>query len=174
MKERCPARADRQQRNPSPLFGDVDGYDNSCICNVVMMRADQPSEAGKPFPVLLRKLAEESATLVRAEFALAKSELAERGRNIAPLAAMAGAAALLALGAFGALTICIIAALSLVTRLWAAALIVTAIYAIVAFALVQLAKKRLQTVGPIVPQQTAQSVKEDVEWAKTRAKSGVR
>lgn len=138
------------------------------------MRSDEPSEANKPFPVLLRELGDEIATLVRQEFALAKVELAEKGRGAAPAAGMLGASALLGLGAFGAITACIIAALALALQVWAAALIVAIIYAIVALVLVQTARKKLRSVTPLVPEQTAQTVKEDIEWAKTRARSGAR
>jgi uncharacterized membrane protein YqjE len=138
------------------------------------MRSDEPFEANKPFPVLLRELGDEIATLVRQEFALAKVELAEKGRQAAPAAGMLGASALLGLGAFGAFTACIIAALALALQLWAAALIVTIVYAIVALVLVQTARKKLRAVTPLVPAQTAQTVKEDIEWAKTRARSGAR
>jgi uncharacterized membrane protein YqjE len=138
------------------------------------MKSDEPFEANKPFPVLLRELAEQIATLVRQEFALAKVELAEKGRRAAPAAGILGASALLGLGAFGALTTCIIAALALALQLWAAALIVSVVYAIIAFVLVQNAKKKFQSATPLVPEQTAQTVKEDVEWAKTRARSGAR
>jgi uncharacterized membrane protein YqjE len=136
------------------------------------MRPDEPFEANKPFPVLLRELAEQIATLVREEFALAKVELAEKGRRAAPAAGMLGASALLGLGAFGALTTCIIAALALALQAWAAALIVAVLYAIIAFVIVYNAKKKFESATPLVPEQTVQSVKEDVEWAKTRARSG--
>jgi uncharacterized membrane protein YqjE len=136
------------------------------------MRSDEPFEANKPFPVLLRELAEQITTLVRQEFALAKSELAEKGRRAAPAAGLLSAGALLGLGAFGALTTCIIAALARALQLWAAALIVAVVYAIIAFVLVQTAKNKLEGAMPLVPEQTAQTVKEDVEWAKTRARSG--
>jgi uncharacterized membrane protein YqjE len=138
------------------------------------MRSDEPFEANKPFPVLLRELIDEIATLVRQEFALAQVELTEKGRRAAPAAGMLGASVLLGLGAFGALTACIIAALAVAMHVWAAALVVAIAYGIVAFALVQTAKKKLRSVTPLVPEQTAQTVKEDIEWAKTRARSGVR
>ena len=138
------------------------------------MKSDEPFEANKPFPVLFRELADEIATLIRQEFALARVELAEKGRRVAPAAGMLGAGALLGLGAFGALTTCIIAALALALQIWAAALIVAIVYAIIAFVLVQSAKKKFESATPLVPQQTAQTVKEDLEWAKTRARSGAR
>jgi Putative Actinobacterial Holin-X, holin superfamily III len=57
---------------------------------------------------------------------------------------------------------------------WAAALIVAGAYAAIAAGLALLAKQRVQEAMPPAPEQTVESVKEDVQWAKTRAKSGVR
>jgi uncharacterized membrane protein YqjE len=133
-----------------------------------------PGESGKPVTVLLRELGDEIATLVRAEFALAKAEVAEKGRTLVPIATMGGLAAVLGLGAFVALTACVIAALTLAMPVWAAALLVAVVYGATAAVLALSARKRLQHLPPLVPEQTAQTVKEDVEWAKIRAKSGMR
>lgn len=138
------------------------------------MHPDAPQEAEKSVPQLLRDLGDEIGTLVRQEIALAKVELTEKGKSVGASAGMFGGTALFALGAFGSLTACIIAAFALVVQTWLAALIVTVIYGIIAFVLVQAGKKKLQAAGPLFPEQAAQSVKEDVEWAKTRAKSGAR
>jgi uncharacterized membrane protein YqjE len=138
------------------------------------VRADAPNESGKPIAVLLRELGDEIATLVRQEFALAKAEAAEKGRTLVPIAVMGSLAALLGLGAFGAVTICVIAALALAMHVWLAALIVTVVYGAAAAVLGLAARKRLERVPTLVPEQTAQTVKEDVEWAKMRAKSGMR
>ena len=51
---------------------------------------------------------------------------------------------------------------------WIAALIVTVLWAAVAGALALRGKKELQEAGPPVPEQTVETVKEDVEWAKTQ------
>lgn len=138
------------------------------------MRADAPREADKSVPELLRELGDELATLVRQEMALAKAELAEKSRPVAASAGMFGGGALLGLGAFGAITTAFIAALALAMPLWLAALIVAVVYGIVAGVMAMTGKKTLQHAAPLVPEQTAQSVKEDIEWAKTRAKSGMR
>ena len=138
------------------------------------MRPDAPREADRPIGVLLRELGDEIATLVRQEIALAKVEIAEKTKPVAASAGMFGGTALLGLGAFGAFTAFLIALLSLELQLWASALIVTVVYGAVAFVLAQTGKKKLQEAAPLLPEQTAQSVKEDIEWAKTRAKSGAR
>ncbi|HTD34521.1 MAG TPA: phage holin family protein [Candidatus Elarobacter sp.] len=124
--------------------------------------------------MLLRELGDEIATLVRQEFELAKVEIAEKAKPAAVSVGMFGGTALFALGAFGALTAFLIALIALALPVWAAALIVTVVYGIVAGVLAMTGKKKMQEAAPLVPEQTAQTVKEDIEWAKTRARSGAR
>jgi hypothetical protein len=138
------------------------------------MRPDAPREADRPIADLLRELGDEIATLVRQEIALAKTEITEKTKPVAASAGMFGGAALLGLGAFGALTAFLIALLSLELQVWAAALIVAVIYGIAAYVLAQSGKKKLHEAAPLAPEQTAQSVKEDIEWVRTRAKSGAK
>jgi hypothetical protein len=57
---------------------------------------------------------------------------------------------------------------------WVAALIVTAIWAAVAAVLALQGKSKLQEAAPPVPEQTQDTVKEDVAWAKTRARSATK
>jgi len=138
------------------------------------MRPDAPREADRPIGQLLRELGDEISTLVRAEIALAKAEIAEKVKPAAASAGMFGGTALFGLGAFGAATAFLIALIALALPVWAAALIVTVVYGVVALVLAQTGKKKMQEAAPLVPEQTAQSVKEDIEWAKTRMKSGAR
>ncbi|HEX3464359.1 MAG TPA: phage holin family protein [Candidatus Elarobacter sp.] len=138
------------------------------------MQPDAPREADRPIPVLLRELGDEIATLVRQEIELAKVEIAEKAKPAVVSVGMFGGTALFALGAFGALTAFLIALIALATPVWAAALIVTVVYGIVAGVLAMTGKKKMQEAAPLIPEQTAQTVKEDIEWAKTRAKSGAR
>jgi uncharacterized membrane protein YqjE len=138
------------------------------------MRPDAPREADRPIGELLRELGDEISTLVRQEIALAKVEIAEKTKPAIASAGMFGGTALLSLGAFGALTAFLIALIALWVPVWASALIVTVVYGAAAFVLAQTGKKKLHEAAPLVPEQTAQTVKEDIEWAKTRAKSGAR
>lgn len=138
------------------------------------MRSDAPRDADRPIGVLLRELGDEIATLIRQEIALFKVELGAKSKSLVASAGMFAATALLGLGAFGALTTCFIVLIALALPLWAGALIVAAVYGLVAFALVLAGKRKLQDAAPFVPEQTVQTVKEDIEWAKTRAKSGAR
>jgi hypothetical protein len=85
---------------------------------------------------------------------------------------MFGGAGLFGFGAFAALTTCLIAALDSTMPLWLAALIVAVVYAVIAAVLALTGKGKVQEAGPPVPEQAIESTKEDVEWAKTRARSG--
>jgi nitrate/nitrite transporter NarK len=120
---------------------------------------------------LLKQLSEETTTLVRQELDLAKAEMTAKGKQAGLGAGMFGGAGLFGLLALGALTACFIAALATGMPLWLSALIVTAVYAAVAGVLALVGKARLKQSTPPVPEQTQESVKEDVAWAKTRARS---
>lgn len=137
------------------------------------MSAD-PELRERTLPELLRELGDETATLIRQEMALARVELVEKGKSASATVPLFGATAIFGLGAFGAVTTFLIAVLALAMPVWLAALIVTVIYGGIALVAAQTGKKKLQHVGSLVPEQTAETVKEDIEWAKTRAKSGAK
>jgi tetrahydromethanopterin S-methyltransferase subunit C len=84
---------------------------------------------------------------------------------------MLGGAGVVALCAAGALTACLVLVLSLFLSEWLAALIVGVVLAAVAYVLVKQGKERVAEAGKPVPEQTIETVKEDVQWAKTRASS---
>jgi uncharacterized membrane protein YqjE len=123
---------------------------------------------------LVKQLSEESSTLVRQEVELAKAELAEKAKYAGLGSGMALGAALFGMFAFGALTATLILALAIVLDAWAAALIVAGAYAAIAAVMALSAKQRVEEAMPPAPEQTVESVKEDMQWAKKRAKSGVR
>jgi uncharacterized membrane protein YqjE len=124
---------------------------------------------------LVKRLAEQTNTLVKQEIELAKAELTEKGKIAGAGAGMLGAAALVGLLAAGALTACLIALLaSALDHTWLAALIVAVVYAAVAAALALRGRDRIRAATPPAPEKTIESVKEDVEWAKTRTRSATR
>jgi uncharacterized membrane protein YraQ (UPF0718 family) len=123
---------------------------------------------------LLRQLSEQTQTLVRQELELAKAEMREKGRKAGPGFGMWGAAGVMGLAALGALTAFFILALDGALPNWAAALIVAAVYGAVAGFLYTRGKQRVDEAGSPVPEQTIQTVKEDVEWAKHPTKSASR
>ena len=121
---------------------------------------------------LLKELSDHTTTLVRKEIELAKAELGEKGKKAGQGAGMFGGAGLFAALAFGALTTCIIVALDSAVELWLAALIVAVVYGAIAGVLALQGRNKVQEAGPPVPEQATESVKEDVQWAKTQARSG--
>jgi uncharacterized membrane protein YqjE len=121
---------------------------------------------------LLRELSDQTTTLVKQEIELAKAELSAKGKRAGAGAGMFGCAGLFGVFAFAALTTAIVAALDTAMPLWAAALIVMAVYAAVAAVLAMNGKKQIDKATPVAPEQAVDSVKEDVQWAKTRARSG--
>jgi cbb3-type cytochrome oxidase subunit 3 len=118
-----------------------------------------------------RDLTRDVSLLVRQEVQLAKAEMAEKGRTAAPGVGMIGGATLAGLLAGGALTAAAILGLAIFLPEWLAALLVGAVLAVVAYVLVKQGKERVAEAGAPVPEQTIETVKEDVEWAKTRASS---
>jgi hypothetical protein len=46
--------------------------------------------------------------------------------------------------------------------------VVAAVYTAIAGGLYFAGKERVQQAGPLVPEQTVETIKEDVEWAKTQ------
>ena len=123
---------------------------------------------------LLKELSDHTTTLVKQEIELAKAELSEKGKKAGSGAGMFGGAGLFGVFAFAALTTAAIAALDTGMDLWLAALIVAAVYGVIGGILAITGKKQVQEAAPFAPEQATESVKEDVAWAKTQAKSGRR
>jgi hypothetical protein len=139
------------------------------------MEADKhypPLEAVLSIPELLQRLANETSVLVRQELQLAQAEVAQKVRRAGSSAGLLGAAALLALGAFGTLTTTFIGALGLALPLWAAALIVTAVYGVAASIAAQRGLAALKKIGAPVPRQTIETLREDAETVRAGVQRG--
>lgn len=126
---------------------------------------------------LVKDLTEQASTLVHKELELAKLELTEnvelakaelmaKGRQAGVGGAALAGATLAGLLALGALTAFLILALDGAMPAWAAALVVAAVWALVALPLALFGRERIRHIGSPVPQKTVQSVKEDVAWLK--------
>jgi hypothetical protein len=125
----------------------------------------------RPIGEVAKELTSDLSLLVRQEIELAKAEMTEKGRTAAPGLGMFGGAGIVALCSAGAITAFLVLVFSLFLPDWAAALIVGAVLAAIAYVLVKQGKERVADAGKPVPEQTIETVKEDVEWAKTRASS---
>ncbi|HLX26676.1 MAG TPA: phage holin family protein [Candidatus Cybelea sp.] len=131
-----------------------------------------PPEADRSIPELLQKLAAETSLLVRQEIELARVEILGTVRKAQRPAIAFGAAAIVALGAFGAFTALLISALAVALPVWASALIVTLIYAGIAIATVAAGRSALEQIGSPVPRRTIATVKEDVATVKAGIRRG--
>jgi hypothetical protein len=123
---------------------------------------------------LFKQLSNDLSELVRQELRLAQAEMTQKGKRAGLGAGLMGGAGFLALLAAGALTTCVIAALATVMATWLAALIVTVVYGAGAALLALIGKNPVAEATPPVPAKTAESVKEDVQWAKTQLPSAGR
>jgi uncharacterized membrane protein YqjE len=120
----------------------------------------------RPVGELLKQLANETTTLVRQELELAKAEMREKATKARAGFGMWGAAGVTSLLALGSLTAFLILALDGAMPNWLAALIVGLAYAAIAGVLYLRGKRRVEEVGSPVPEQTVETLKEDVQWAK--------
>lgn len=134
---------------------------------------DDQSTAREPSVAdLLKQLSEQTEALVRQELDLAKAELTQKGKQAGLGAGMFGAAGLFGLYALGALTATAVLALSLAVKSWLAALIVTVLWAAVAGVLALTGRTKVKQGVPPTPEQTVDSVKEDLQVTKQRAREG--
>jgi uncharacterized membrane protein YqjE len=127
----------------------------------------------RPIGELVKDLSSQTSTLVRKEIELARAELQEKGKVAGKGAGMLAGAAVAGLLALGALTAALIALLDKAMATWVAALIVMALWAIVALVLAKSGQKALQSATPPAPQ-TVETVKEDIQWAKNPTGSAPR
>jgi hypothetical protein len=137
-------------------------------------RGDSATMSDRSIAELLKQLSDQTSTLVRQELDLAKAELTAKAKQAGKGAGMFGGAGILGLYGVGALTACVILALSTAVAGWLAALIVAVVYCAIAGVLALTGKNKVQEAVPPVPEQTVESVKEDVQWTKQRAQEGRR
>jgi hypothetical protein len=128
----------------------------------------------QPMGELFKRLSDDLSTLVRQELRLAQAEMTEKGKKAGVGFGMFGGAGVAGLLALGAFTACLIAVLATGMETWIAALIVTVLYGAAAGVLAINGRSRVTEATPPVPEQTVETVKEDVQWAKTQLPSGSR
>jgi uncharacterized membrane protein YqjE len=114
---------------------------------------------------LLKRLSQETSTLVRQEMELARAELTQQAKHAGKGAGMVGGAGVTGHMALFALTLTVIFVLDTFMKGWLAALIVTLAWGAVAAVLAQMGRNRIKEATPPAPQ-TVETVKEDVRWAK--------
>jgi F0F1-type ATP synthase assembly protein I len=121
---------------------------------------------------LTRQLSDQATRLAQQEVELAKAELSAKGKKLGIGAGAFGGAALVGVLALGALVATAILLLATAMTAWLAALIVTVVLGAIAGVLALMGKSKVEEATPPVPQQTIDTVKADVQEAKTRAQEG--
>jgi hypothetical protein len=124
-----------------------------------------PMPTDRTLPELLQRIAGNIEEIIRSEFQLAKTEIKEEASKASKPAALIGAGAVLVLYAGGFVLLAIVYALGTIMASWLAALIVGAALAVFGMAFISTAKNKLKQVNA-VPKRTAETLREDVEWAK--------
>src|SRR3712207_1265295 len=106
--------------------------------------ASSPDLKERPIGELLKELSQQTATLVRQEIDLAKAEVTEQGKKAGLGAALFGGAGIVGFFTLGAFTAFLLLLLAEAVPGWAAALIVTVVYAAIAAVLALRGKDKVQ------------------------------
>jgi uncharacterized membrane protein YqjE len=119
---------------------------------------------------LFRQLAQDSATLVRQEMALAKAELRENVKSVArDTAKIAVGAVLASVGALVMVAFLVLLLGDVIGKYWAGALIVGVLFVAIGGFLAMGAVKRLKA-DSLAPEQTLQTLKEDKQWLQSETR----
>src|SRR5436190_14986405 len=139
------------------------------------VREPHPADLrAQPISEVVKTLSEEASTLIRQELNLAKAELGQKAKSAGIGLGLMGTAYVFARLMIATGTAAAILALAIVVPAWAAALIVTALWGVIALVLVLVGVRKVKGGMPPVPQLTIETVKEDVEWLKSRTRSARR
>ncbi len=112
---------------------------------------------------LIQRATEQISKLVRDELALARLELAEKGKHAGIGVGLFGAGGALALYGLGVLVTAAVLALAVAIPAWAAALVVAVALFASAGILALVGKRQLRRAVPPMPTATAESVRADVD-----------
>jgi hypothetical protein len=129
--------------------------------------AGTPSYGDASLGEIVTHLTSDLGTLTRQELALAKAELQAEAKQAGKGAGMLGGAAFAGWMLALFLSLTAMWALGEVMHLAWAALIVAAVWGVVAAVLASRGRKELKNVNP-TPEQTVETLKEDAQWLKTR------
>jgi uncharacterized membrane protein YqjE len=119
---------------------------------------------------LVQRATEQMSKLVRDELALARTELAEKGKRAGLGLGLFGGGGALALYGLGALVAAAVLLLALVIPAWLAALVVAVLLFMVAGAFAMVGRTQVRQAVPLVPTAAAQSVRADVDTVSAAVK----
>jgi MFS family permease len=130
-----------------------------------------PADDDKSLGELVQDLSQQTSTLIRQEMRLAQAELSEKGRHAGKGAGMFGGAGVVALYGVGALIAAAILGLATVIEPWIAAAAVGVVLLVIAGILALTGKKEIEEATPPKPERAIESVQQDVQTVKARARS---
>jgi uncharacterized membrane protein YqjE len=107
--------------------------------------------------------------IIRSEVRLAKTEVTEEATRAGRAAGVAAAGVVTGLFTTWLLLLTSLFALATVIPMWGAALLLFVTMAVVTAVLLAIGKKRFKTVQ-VTPDKTIETMKENVEWAKSQTK----
>jgi hypothetical protein len=118
---------------------------------------------------LVRLANDQFATLIRHEVDFAKAEMAQKAKRAGIGAGLFGFAGVVALYALGVLIAAAVLGVAVALPGWAAALIVAGGLLLVAAVAVAIGRSRLKAATPAVPQESVQSLRDDLTAVKSAA-----
>ncbi|MGQ9367458.1 phage holin family protein [Azospirillum sp. ST 5-10] len=128
---------------------------------------DRPPRAERSVAGLIADLAREMSNLVRAEVALAKTEVSHKVGAAAGGVAFLAAGGLIAFAGFLYLLAAATIALSAVVEPWLAALIVGGVVLLIGLAFVMAGRSRLKPAN-LQPERTIETLRQDKRWAQSQ------
>ena len=123
------------------------------------------------FGELIQDIVSNIQGLIRSEFRLAKTEIREDATALGKAAGILVAGLALGFYGLGFLLLTAVYALNIVLVAWLAALIVGAAVTVLAAVLAGIGYGKLKQINP-APEQTVDTVKEDVAWVRQEVKRG--
>jgi hypothetical protein len=121
---------------------------------------------------LVSRAAQQLSTLVRDELALARAEMMAKGKRAGLGSGLLGAAGVLAMYGVGLLIALAVVLLDLVWPAWLAVLVVMVVLFAAAGVAVLVGRRQLRRAVPVVPEDAAASVAEDVRTVKAAVREG--
>jgi len=123
----------------------------------------------QPLTQLLSRMTGDLTTLFRKEVQLAKIEIRDDVKQTAKAGGIYGAAGFAGYLAAVLISFALAFLLDLIMATWLAFAIIGVLYAVAGYVLFRLGQHRFKEFNR-VPQQTIETIKEDIEWARTRNK----
>ena len=120
---------------------------------------------------LVRQMSEDSSRLIRSEIRLAQTEMSAKAKNVGVGIGGFSAAGLLAFFGIGVLLAAAVLGLATQLPAWLSAVIIGVVLLVIAGIIALVAKRKVAEATPPMPERTVETVKQDVQEIKERAKS---